>query len=100
MRPAEAVRDGYIDRFCMPQGDPDVIQRLAWRRSALRLQILLTLNREQPNKELTFIVEHLNRATERARHRVLASPEAALYISTLVNGTIPDSEITIPVLTR
>ena len=101
MRAVEAIHDdAHFVRFCAPQGDPDAIRRLAWRRSTLRLQILLTLGQERSCEELLCIIDHLGRAAEGARHRVLASPEMALYISARLNESIPDPDIAIPVLTR
>ncbi|MDQ2976994.1 MAG: HEXXH motif-containing putative peptide modification protein [Acidobacteriota bacterium] len=100
MRAVKAIRDNQLERFCLPQGDADGTRRLAWRRSAVRLQILLALRRERACEELSYLIDHLGRATESTRHRALAAPEMALYISALLNETIPDADIAVPVLAR
>ena len=101
MRAVEAIGDdAHFVRFCAPQGAPDAIRRLAWRRSTLRLQILLELRRERSCEELSYIIDHLGRATEKARHRALAAPEMAVFISALLNDGIPASDITLPLLVR
>ena len=100
MRAAEAIRDDQFERFCAPQGDPDATRRLAWRRSAVRFQILLALRCDHSRKELTYIIDQLTRASEDAKHRALAAPEMALYIGALVNGSIPDVDVAVPVLAR
>jgi hypothetical protein len=100
MRAAEAIRQGYFERFCAPEGDPEAIRRLAWRRSALRLQVLLSLQQQRRGKELNNIIDGLERASENAKHQALAAPEMALYISALVNENTPGADIVIPLLTR
>jgi HEXXH motif-containing protein len=100
MRAVEAIRQGHFERFCAPGGDPEAIQRLAWRRSALRLQVLLTLGQERYSRELDYILGNLERASESAKHRLLAAPEMVLYINALVNGKTPEADIAIPLLTR
>ena len=100
MRAAEAIRDDQFERFCAPQGDPDATRRLAWRRSAVRFQILLALRSDRSCEELSYIIDHLTRASGDAKHRALAAPEMALYIGALVNGSIPDVDVTVPVLAR
>jgi|GEM_PF-6404645 len=100
MRAVEAVRQGHFERFCAPGGDPEAIRRLAWRRSALRLQVLLTLRQERCSRELDYILGNLERAHESVKHRLLAVPEMALYIDAIVNGKTPEADIAIPLLTR
>jgi hypothetical protein len=89
-----------LDRFVAPQGDPETILRLAWRRSAVRLNILLRSHRERPSDELTYLLGGLERVDAEARHRALAAPETGLYIDTLLNGRTPSADIVIPVLAR
>jgi hypothetical protein len=89
-----------LDRFVAPQGDPETIRRLAWRRSAVRLNILLRSHRERPNDELTYLLGGLERVGAEERHRALAAPETALYIDALLNDRAPNADIAVPVLTR
>jgi HEXXH motif-containing protein len=89
-----------LDRFVAPQGDPETIQRLAWRRSALRFRILLTLRRERPSDELSYLLDQLESISAFARHRALAAPEMALFIEALLNDGTPQAEIAAPILAR
>ena len=100
MRTVQLIHDERFERFCRPEGDPDAIRRLAWRRSVVRLHILLSLRQERADEELSYIVDHLGRSPESAKHRVLAAPETGLYINSLLNRTIPDPEIVVPILGR
>src|SRR5947209_8096962 len=77
-----------------------MIRRLAWRRSALRLNILLASHRERPCEELAFLLAELERVGADERHRALAAPETALYIDALLNDRAPNADIAVPVLTR
>lgn len=96
----EVIRNEWFDRFLAPQGDPETIQRLAWRRSALRLHILLSLSRERPCDELSYLLDQLGSVSTGARHRALAAPEMALYIGALLNARAPNADIAAPILTR
>ncbi len=89
-----------LDHFLAPQGDPNTLQPLAWRRSAVRLNILLTSNRERPNDELSYLVEQLQAADPHVRHRVLAAPETGLYIDALLNNQTVTADISVAVLSR
>jgi HEXXH motif-containing protein len=89
-----------LDRFVAPQGDPETIRRLSWRRSALRLNILLASHRERPREELAYLLVGLERVSAEERHRALAAPETALYIEALLNDRAPNADIGVPVLTR
>lgn len=89
-----------LDRFVAPQGDPEMIRRLAWRRSALRLNTLLRSQREKPNDELAHLLGGLERVSPEERHRTLAAPETALYIDALMSGLRPTADIAVPVLTK
>jgi hypothetical protein len=100
MKAAEAIGGNHFERFCAPQGDPNATQRLAWRRSAVRFQLLLALRSDQSSEELSYIIDHLSRASVSAKHRALAAPEMALYISALLNDSIPNADIAVPVLVR
>src|SRR6266404_1429829 len=100
MQAAEAIGGNHFERFCAPQGDQEATQRLAWRRSAVRFQLLLALRNDHASKELTYIIDQLSRASVDAKHRTLAAPEMALYISALVSGSIPNVDIAVPVLAR
>lgn len=94
------TRDGPFDRFLLPEGDPDSIRRLAWRRSAFRLNILVTSHRDRPSKELSYLLGQLEAVHPEVRHRVLAAPEMALYVDALLNDRSPSVDIAIPVLSR
>lgn len=100
MRTVQPIHDERFKRFCRPQGDPDAIRRLAWRRSVVRQHLLLSLRQERADEELSYIVDHLARIPESAKHRVLAAPETGLYINSLLNGTTPDPQIVVPVIGR
>jgi HEXXH motif-containing protein len=89
-----------LNRFVAPQGDPETIRRLAWRRSAVRLNILQALHRERPSDELTYLLGGLERVNAEARHRALAAPETSLYIDALLNDRTPSADIAIPVLAQ
>jgi HEXXH motif-containing protein len=89
-----------FDRILSPEGDPDTLQRLAWHRSALRLNILLTYHREQPGNELSYLLSQLEILPPEVRHRVLAAPETALYVNALVNNRVPSAHIAVPLLSR
>lgn len=96
----KVISDERFDRFLTPQGDPDTIQRLAWRRSGLRLHILLALHRERPSDELSYLLDHLGCVSATARHRALAAPEVALYIDALLSDRCPSADIIVPILIR
>lgn len=89
-----------LERFVAPQGDPETIRRLAWRRSALRLNILLASQRESPSDELAHLLGGLERVGPEERHRTLAAPETALYVDALLDGRRPSADVAVPVLTR
>lgn len=89
-----------FDRILSPEGDPDTLQRLAWRRSAIRLNILLAHYREQPGNELSYLLSQLEILPPEVRHRVLAAPETALYVNALVNNRVPSAHIAVPILSR
>lgn len=95
-----ATSGEQFDRFLAPEGDPDTLRRLAWRRSALRLSVLLASHRERPSNELSYLIGQLEMADPEARHRVLAAPETALYVDSLLNDHVPDADIAAPVLSR
>jgi hypothetical protein len=96
----EASSGELFDRILLPEGDPDTLQRLAWRRSAIRLNILLAHNREQPGNELSYLLSQLEILPPEVRHRVLAAPETALYVNALVNNRVPSAHIAVPILSR
>lgn len=89
-----------FDRFLAPEGAPDTLRRLAWRRSALRLNILLASHHERPSNELSYLLGRLEVAAPEARHRVLAAPEVALYVDSLLSNRDPNADIAAPVLSR
>lgn len=89
-----------FDRILSPQGDADMLQRLAWRRSALRLNILSAYHREQRGNELSYILSQLEILSPQLRHRVLAAPEMALYVNALLNNRVPRAHIAVPILSR
>lgn len=91
---------GDFDRFISPQGYPDAIQRLAWRRSALRLHTLLALRGKRRCDELSFLLDQLDSISPGDRHRALAAPEMALYIDAHLNERAPSADIAAPILTR
>jgi HEXXH motif-containing protein len=95
-----ATSGEQLDRFLAPGGDPDTLRRLAWRRSAIRLSILLASHRERPSNELSYLLGQLEIVDPEARHQVLATPEAALYADALLNNRAPDADIAAPVLSR
>ena len=96
----EVNRDERFDHFLAPQGNPDSIRRLAWRRSAMRLHILLSLRCERPSDELSYLLDQLGRASAGARHRALAAPEMAVYIEALLSDVAPSADIAAPILAR
>jgi len=96
----EVIRDERFDRFLAPQGDPDTIRRLAWRRSVLRFHILLALRRELPSDELSYLLDQLGSISVDERHRVLAAPEMALYIDAHLDKRAPSTDLAAPILTR
>jgi hypothetical protein len=89
-----------LDCFLTAEGNPDALRRLAWRRSALRLGILLASHRDKPSDELSHLIGQLKTADPEVRHRVLAAPETALYVAALVNNRTPSADIAAPVLSR
>jgi hypothetical protein len=89
-----------LDRFLVPEGDPKTLQSLAWRRSAVRLNVLLRSHSERPNNELSYVIDQLHAIEPIARHRVLAAPETALYVDALLNNVLPSADISVAVLSR
>ncbi|HXM46895.1 MAG TPA: HEXXH motif-containing putative peptide modification protein [Pyrinomonadaceae bacterium] len=89
-----------FDRFLVPEGDPNTLRPLAWRRSAVRLNILLRSHRERTSTELSYLVDQLQATDPRARHRVLAAPETALYVDALLNNRSAGADIGVAVIAR
>jgi len=93
-------RGDPLTRFLSTDGDPEIVRRLAWRRSALRFNALLSSHRERPANELTHILNQLDLVSPEVRHRSLGAPETALYVDALVSNSTPSADIAVPVLSR
>ena len=88
-----------LEEFLAPDGAPALTQRLSWRRSAVRLQVLAMVRRANPEAPgLAYVEGVLNRAAPEARHEVLRAPEIAVYLDGWLRGIPPMPDVEVPVV--